>query len=63
MDWLMSSLGREQVQQFYEAGLKAGGKDNGPPGERFYHKGYYGAFLISPAGHNIEAVVREGGSA
>lgn len=44
------------VDAFHKAGLAAGGKDNGAPGERPYHPGYYGAFLIDPAGNNIEAV-------
>lgn len=47
---------RAMVNAFYEAGLKAGGKDNGKPGERSYHPGYYAAFLIDPDGNNIEAV-------
>ena len=44
------------VGAVHEAGLKAGGKDNGAPGERPYHPGYYAAFLIDPDGNNIEAV-------
>jgi catechol 2,3-dioxygenase-like lactoylglutathione lyase family enzyme len=47
---------RAMVDRFYQAGLAAGGTDNGAPGERPYHPGYYGAFLIDPAGNNIEAV-------
>lgn len=47
---------RETVDRFYKAGLTAGGKDNGPPGERNYHPGYYAAFLLDPDGNNIEAV-------
>lgn len=47
---------REAVVAFYKAGLAAGGKDNGAPGERPYHPGYYAAFLFDPDGHNIEAV-------
>ena len=47
---------RETVERFYEAGLKAGGRDNGAPGERPYHPGYYAAFLLDPDGNNIEAV-------
>lgn len=48
---------RAQVDAFYEAALKAGAKDNGPPGIReIYHPNYYGAFVIDPDGHNIEAV-------
>lgn len=47
---------REVVDRFHQAGLAAGGRDNGAPGEREYHPGYYGAFLLDPAGNNIEAV-------
>jgi catechol 2,3-dioxygenase-like lactoylglutathione lyase family enzyme len=48
---------RKQVDAFYEAALAAGGKDNGAPGLRpHYHASYYGAFVIDPDGHNIEAV-------
>lgn len=47
---------RAMVDAFYEAALKAGGTDNGAPGERNYHPGYYGAFVIDPDGNNIEAV-------
>ena len=46
----------EMVEAFYKAGLAAGGTDNGAPGERPYHPGYYGAFLLDPDGNNIEAV-------
>ena len=47
---------RAAVEAAYKAGLKAGGTDNGAPGERPYHPGYYAAFLIDPDGNNIEAV-------
>ena len=47
--------GEEMVRRGYEAGLAAGGRDNGPPGERSYHPGYY-AFLFDPDGNNIELV-------
>ena len=48
---------RATVDAFYQAGLKAGGTDNGAPGERTrYHPGYYAAFLLDPDGNNIEAV-------
>jgi catechol 2,3-dioxygenase-like lactoylglutathione lyase family enzyme len=51
---------REQVRRFYTAALAAGGKDNGAPGVRAqYHPNYYGAFVIGPDGHNIEAVCHE----
>jgi len=48
--------GREAVDAFHAAGLAAGGRDNGAPGERPYHLGYYAAFLLDPDGNNIEAV-------
>lgn len=44
------------VDAFYKAGLANGGKDNGAPGNRPYHPGYYAAFVIDPDGNNIEAV-------
>ncbi|GIK97444.1 MAG: hypothetical protein BroJett029_16530 [Alphaproteobacteria bacterium] len=47
---------REAVHAFYDAALEAGGRDNGAPGERQYHPGYYGAFVLDPDGNNIEAV-------
>jgi catechol 2,3-dioxygenase-like lactoylglutathione lyase family enzyme len=48
---------RATVDAFHKAGLAAGGRDNGPPGERAnYHPGYYAAFLLDPDGNNIEAV-------
>lgn len=48
---------RAQVDAFYVAALQAGATDNGPPGIRaVYHPNYYGAFVIGPDGHNIEAV-------
>jgi catechol 2,3-dioxygenase-like lactoylglutathione lyase family enzyme len=48
---------RAEVDAFYAAAIAAGGKDNGPPGVRAqYHPNYYGAFVIDPDGHNVEAV-------
>ena len=45
------------VEAFHAAALAAGAKDNGEPGLRpHYHKDYYGAFVLDPDGHNIEAV-------
>ena len=47
----------ETVAAFHEAGLAAGGRDNGAPGVRpEYHPGYYAAYLLDPDGHNVEAV-------
>ena len=47
---------RETVDRFHAAGLAAGGRDHGGPGERDYHPGYYAAFLLDPDGNNVEAV-------
>lgn len=52
---------RATVDRFHAAALRAGGVDNGPPGLRpHYHPDYYGAFVLDPDGHNIEAVYRSG---
>ena len=49
-----------QVKEFYKAALAAGGKDNGAPGPRpHYHENYFGAFVLDPDGHNIEAVCHD----
>lgn len=48
---------RAQVDAFYAAAIAAGGTDNGKPGLRpHYHPDYYGAFVLDPDGHNVEAV-------
>jgi catechol 2,3-dioxygenase-like lactoylglutathione lyase family enzyme len=47
---------KQMVDRFHEVGLAAGGKDNGKPGDRPYHPGYYAAFLLDPDGNNVEAV-------
>lgn len=47
---------RQTVERFHAAALSAGGRDNGPPGERSYHPGYYAAFAFDPEGNNIEVV-------
>lgn len=48
---------RKQVADFHQAALAAGGTDNGAPGLRpEYHGDYYGAFVLDPDGHNVEAV-------
>jgi len=44
------------VDEFHRAMVAAGYRDNGPPGERRYHPGYYGAFVLDPDGNNVEAV-------
>ena len=51
---------RKLVDAFHRAALAAGGRDNGAPGPRpHYHEHYYGAFVLDPDGHNIEAVCHE----
>ena len=53
----LAASSRAQVDAFYAAALAAGGTDNGAPGLRpHYHPNYYGAFVLDPDGHNIEAV-------
>ena len=48
---------RATVDAFHDAALAAGATDNGGPGVReIYHPTYYGAFVLDPDGHNIEAV-------
>jgi catechol 2,3-dioxygenase-like lactoylglutathione lyase family enzyme len=47
---------RAAVEAFHKAALAAGGRDNGAPGERDYHPGYYAAFAFDPDGNNVEAV-------
>jgi catechol 2,3-dioxygenase-like lactoylglutathione lyase family enzyme len=51
---------RATVRAFYDAAIRAGARDNGPPGLRpEYHPNYYGAFVIDPDGHNVEAVCHD----
>jgi predicted lactoylglutathione lyase len=47
---------RSAVHRFHAAGIANGGRDNGPPGERSYHPGFYACVLLDPSGNNIEAV-------
>ena len=55
-----AAVSREAVDAFHRAGVAAGYRDNGPPGERLvYHPGYYGAFLLDPDGNNVEAVFHD----
>jgi catechol 2,3-dioxygenase-like lactoylglutathione lyase family enzyme len=49
---------RREVDAFHAAAIAAGGRDNGKPGIRGeYHPNYYGAFVIDPDGHNVEACI------
>ena len=50
---------RATVEAFHRAALEAGFRDNGGPGERRYHPGYYGAFVLDPDGNNVEAVFHD----
>ena len=51
---------RADVDAFHKAALAAGGRDNGPPGLRLHYlPSYYGAFVLDPDGHNIEAVCHD----
>jgi catechol 2,3-dioxygenase-like lactoylglutathione lyase family enzyme len=57
-----SADSRKTVDAFYKAAIAAGGTDNGKPGLRpHYHENYYGAFVLDPDGHNIEAVCHKPG--
>jgi catechol 2,3-dioxygenase-like lactoylglutathione lyase family enzyme len=47
---------RTMVDAFHKAALAHGGRNNGAPGERSYHPGYYAAFVLDPDGNNVEAV-------
>ena len=47
---------RDAVHSFHEAALASGATDNGVPGERDYHPGYYAAYALDPDGNNVEAV-------
>ena len=46
----------DAVRRFHAAAIAAGGRDNGAPGERAYHPGYYAAYVLDPDGTNVEAV-------
>jgi catechol 2,3-dioxygenase-like lactoylglutathione lyase family enzyme len=57
-----AAASREEVHAFYAAALAAGGKDFGAPGVRaHYHPRYYGAFVLDPDGHDVEAVFHGAG--
>ena len=62
MHLAFAATSRDEVDAFHRAALAAGGEDNGGPGLRpQYHANYYGAFVIGPDGHNIEAVCHKAG--
>lgn len=54
---------RATVEAFHATAIGAGGRDHGPPGLRpHYHPNYFGAFILDPDGHNLEAVCHMPGS-
>jgi|SRR5579884_684293 len=56
-----SARNRAEVDAFHKAAIEAGGKDFGAPGLRTqYHPKYYGAFVLDPDGHDVEAVFHGG---
>jgi predicted lactoylglutathione lyase len=58
-----TAASRAEVDAFYAAAVKAGGRDHGKPGLRpEYHPNYYGAFVRDLDGHNVEAVCHKPGS-
>jgi catechol 2,3-dioxygenase-like lactoylglutathione lyase family enzyme len=56
LHWCFKARSRSEVDAFWNAGLAAGGSDDGAPGLRHYHASYYAAFLRDPDGNRIEAV-------
>jgi catechol 2,3-dioxygenase-like lactoylglutathione lyase family enzyme len=57
----LAARSRAEVDAFHAAALGAGGTDFGRPGPRpEYHARYYGAFVLDPDGHNVEAVIHGG---
>jgi catechol 2,3-dioxygenase-like lactoylglutathione lyase family enzyme len=56
MHFAFQARDRATVDRFHAAGLAGGGRDNGAPGERNYHPGYYASYLLDPDGNNVEAV-------
>ena len=54
--WCFKAKSRAEVNAFWDAGIAAGGTDDGPPGLRDYHPSYFAAFLRDPDGNRVEAV-------
>ena len=57
--WCFRAASIEQVHAFHVAGLSTGGRDEGSPGVRPYHPGYYAAFLLDPEGNQVEVVFHQ----
>ena len=58
--WCFRAKSATEVRTFHAVGLTAGGGDEGQPGLRSYHAGYFAAFLLDPEGNKIEAVFHHG---
>ena len=56
LHFALAAEDEETVRRFHEVAIAAGGTDNGSPGERHYHPGYYAAYALDPDGNNVEAV-------
>jgi catechol 2,3-dioxygenase-like lactoylglutathione lyase family enzyme len=56
LHFALQAADEETVARFHAAAVAAGGTDNGAPGERKYHPGYYAAYVLDPDGNNVEAV-------
>jgi catechol 2,3-dioxygenase-like lactoylglutathione lyase family enzyme len=56
LHFALQAADRGTVDRFHADAVAAGGTDNGAPGERTYHPGYYGAYVLDPGGNNVEAV-------
>jgi catechol 2,3-dioxygenase-like lactoylglutathione lyase family enzyme len=54
-----AATNRDEVHEFHRVAMETGCRDNGPPGERKYHRGYYAAFVLDPDGNNVEAVFHD----
>src|SRR4030088_43471 len=52
--WCFKARWQTQVDAFWDAGIAAGGTDDGAPGLRDYHASYYAAFLRDPDGNRLE---------
>ncbi|HEX6662289.1 MAG TPA: VOC family protein [Gaiellaceae bacterium] len=52
-----SAPNADAVRRWYDAAIRHGGTDNGPPGLRPEYSGrYFAAFVLDPDGNNVEAV-------
>lgn len=55
----LAAAGIPAVKAAWQAGIAAGGRDEGKPGQRpHYREGYYSAHLRDPDGYRLEVAVR-----